>query len=62
MTISGPPTAIATTTQPYFVDHGAPAGSQYEVVAVSPTGRTSAPSNLAATPPPTTPATLGALW
>ncbi len=63
LTLSGAPTAIATTTRPHFVDHGAPAGSQYDVIAVSPTGRTSAPSNLAATPPPLiTPATLGALW
>ena len=62
VTINGQPTAIATTTEPYFVDHGAPAGSEYEVVAVSASGRTSAPSNLAAGPSPTTPATLGALW
>ncbi len=63
MAINGPPTVIATTSALDYVDRGAPAGSQYEVIAESAGGQSSAPSNLAVAPSPLAPAafsTVGA--
>jgi hypothetical protein len=60
LTITGTPTAIGTTTKPYFVDRGAPPGSVYEVIAKSASGAASGPSNLAAAPSLSGPSTFAA--
>lgn len=58
MTIDGSPTVIATTSGLDYVDRGAPAGSQYEVIAESAGSQSSAPSNVAAAPSLLPPATF----
>ena len=63
VSVPGRYTAIGTTTKTTFVDHGAQPGSRYnyEVVAVSSSGETAPPSNVATVPTQAANATFDAL-